>query len=320
MLGDIGAGIGSLGGGIAVLAGAGGSGGEDQYKKAIEVFQKLQLPGQDIRQIPAPDLKIFSEFFPEVYQAIVPEEVKLAVDSPDVRAAQMRSLATFEDMRDNGLPLSERLAAEQAGKQLSGEIAGANRAVQRGLAERGRLGGGDAAVLQMMGNQSAAEMANAMGNNLLQQAQANRMAGAQGAANLGGAIRGQDIGLSGLNAEYANRFNELTTGRQNEAAKYAAAMGNQANAYNTQTKQRVGEQNVMNRYQNDIRNQEYPNLMRQTQYDNAFKKAQALAGAYQGYGSEKDRIKAANDAAIMGMGKGAGQAVGGIGDLGLAFL
>jgi hypothetical protein len=320
MLGDIGAGLGGTIGGIAVLAGAGGKGGMDEYKEAIELLRKVQEPDFDAHELTAPQLKIFAEYFPEVYKAVVPDEVKLVAESPEARTSQVESLAKLEQIRDQGLPIGERIAAQQAGQRLAGEMAGADKYVMRDLAQRGRLGGGEELSGRMMSNQTAADMANQMGSNLALQASQNRLMGAQGAFQAAGGLRGQDIARNQMNADYANRFNEMVTGRQMQANAAAAGARNEGQLYNVGQQQRIGESNVMNTYANQARNQEYANQLKQQAYNNAYQKASAMAGLTQDLGNQKNLEKAMKDQQILGLGQSVGRLGGGIAGLGMGGL
>lgn len=315
---EIGQAAGGLGAGIAVLAGAGGRSGTREYKKAISILEQLKSdPGFDMSSIPPADLKVFSEFFPEIYQAVVPESVQLAQEGPEGRQAQMKSLATLQDMQDqSGLGLQDKLAAQQAGRTMQGELASSNDQATRDLAQRGRLGGGDAMMARMAGNQNAVDLANQLGSQIAQSAMQRRFQAAGAAGSLGGQVRQGDVDLSSWNADAANRFNEMRSGRQNEAAQYAAAVRNQAGAQRSATQQRIGETNALAGTEAARRNQEYGNLTKQQIADNAYRKAMGISGANQALGSQRNLEKAMKDQQIMGLGKSAGSLAGGIMDYG----
>jgi hypothetical protein len=140
----------------------------------------------------------------------------------------------------------------------------------------------------------------------------NRRAGAaQAASGAAATLRGQDVDVSKLNADYANRFNEMVTGRQTMAAADAAAARNVAGQKRSDTKQRVGEMNAAARTDSDWRNMQYGNDMAQQEYENEYNKANALYQAYTGRGARQDRQKAMKDWQIMGVGEGLGKAGGG---------
>lgn len=317
-LGDTLGGIGGAVGGIVNLLG-GFHGGQAEEQKAVDIMMKLQDPHFDPSQIPPADLKIFAQYFPEVYQAVIPDQVKLAVDSPEARAAQVRSLGTLESMRDQGMPLAERVAAQEAGNTLSGEIGRGQEYATRDLAQRGRAGGGEEWAARVGGGQAATEAAAAMSRGLVAQGAQNRLAGAQGAAQLGGQIRGADIGFSRNAADAINRFNEMRTGRRNEAAATAAAVRNVGALSRASETQRIGETN-----QNNIYNAAWQNRQRQDQNELAAKnfaltRAGAQADTLMAQAARKDARERARQAAIVAAGQGAGKGIGGIADVGLSL-
>src|SRR5689334_18553542 len=118
---SIGQGLGGAIGGIAILAGAGGKGGLDEYKKAAAVWEKLKTTNFDFSTLQFPELQLVAEMMPDIYEAIVPAEVKQAADSPEMRAAQQRGLAHLEAAAVEGLPLTERVAAQDAGRSMARE-------------------------------------------------------------------------------------------------------------------------------------------------------------------------------------------------------
>jgi hypothetical protein len=315
---ELGGALGDLGGGIAVLAGAGGRSGTREFKQALDVLQRLEAdPGFDLSSIPPAQLQVFSEYFPEVYQAVVPESVQMAQDSELGRGAQSRSLATLEDIRDSGgLTTADRMGLNQAGRRISGEMAAGNDAITRDLAQRGRLTGGDAIAARSAGNQSAMDLANQMGTSIGMEAANRRMAAAQAAAGLGANIRAGDTDLSKWNADAANRFNEMRSGRQNEAAQYAAAVRNAAGQKRSDTRQRVGESNALMANEGAWKNRLNQNSLRQQVADNAWRKAAGISGAYRNLGQQRNLDKAVSDQQIMGMGQAAGTTAGLIADLG----
>lgn len=315
MLSDIGGGLGGAIGGIAVLAGAGGKGGDKFYKKAVEILEKIKEPTFDMRELTAPELQIFAEYFPEIYNAVVPDDVKQVVDSPVARDAQVRNLGRLETIAEEGLPLSERLATQQAGDALQGEIAAADRGVRSDLARRGRLGGGEEVVARQQANQNAIELANQLGTGLAQEAIGNRRDAISEAAGLGGQLRSGDIDLSRMNADIANRFNEMRTGRQDEAARYAAGARERAGFGNVENRQRVGEANTLAAYENAAGNLDRRNRLLQQAFSNTVNRSSLLADAYMRRGLQKDQDKAARERSIVGIGQGLGQAGGGIAGL-----
>jgi hypothetical protein len=311
MIGDIGAGIGGSIASIAVLAGAAGKGGERERKKLVELWTKLQLPNYDLRALDPEELQLVAEYFPNVYEAHIPDEVKTVQDSPELRNAQMRGLSYLERVRDEGLPLEENLAAQEAQRSLAQGSRRIQEGAVRNLQERGRAGGGAEVAARMMGAQQSNELARGMGTDLARQAVMNRLQAASTAGNLAGDIRAQDVNVSGQQADAVNRFNQWVSQLKTGAAQYGADARNQAQGYNVGTKQRVADVNTMNRQEMAQRNQEYSNAMRNQGFSDQLKRLAGLSDAYQGLGQYKDAQQAARAKAIYSLGQGVGRAAGG---------
>lgn len=310
--GDIGAGIGGAVGGIAVLAGAGGKGGDKYYKKAVEVLERLQDPEFDWSEITAPELKVFAQYFPETYSAVVPDQVKTVVESPELRLSELRSLKKYEQMADEGLPLEERLAGQEAGRRISAEAGRAQEGAIQDVAARGRLGTSDELGARLTADQSMMELERGLGADLAQQGIGARRAGLEGAAGMAGQIRGEDFRAESENANIMNRLAEFISNQKTEENMRNAQTRQAAAWENADQSQRIGEANELARYNAGTENLDRKNQLKSALADYRFRKAGALSGAYTNRGLQKDQDKAAREQSIMNIGQGAGRAAGGI--------
>lgn len=308
-------GLGGAIGNIAVLAGAAGGGGKDELKEALRIWKAIQLPEFDMRSLTAPELRILGEYFPQTYEAQVPQEVRTAVESPEARGEQVGAVQRLGQMSREGLPLRDRLATDEAALRLSGAASGEDAALRRELAERGRLGGGTEATLRRGRGQTAANLARGQGADLMQQAVENRYRATLAAGEGASRLRGQDIDLSSQQAGAVNRFNEIVANLRQQAARDSAAERAQAETYNVGTRQRTGEENVRARYGNEQENLERQNRLRQAKFGSEVTKAGGVSGALGDLSQAKYAEQAAKAEAIRGIGQGVGQAVGGVGDI-----
>lgn len=311
MIGDIGAGIGGAIGGIAVLAGAGGKGGDKYYKEALAVMRAVQDPNFDFRQLTPPQLAILAELDPQTYEVRVPDELKTIADSPELRAAQVQGVQKFQEAGREGLPLQERLAAQGIQEQAASEASRMNESVLRDIAQRGGAGGGAEIAARMQANQGAANRASQMGSDLALEAARNRLMFSGEAANMAGQVRGQDVDLRGRNAQMTNQFNQNVANMFTQRNQEAAGARERAQGYNVQQRQGVGEANVMNRYNTQLQNLSRKNQLEQQLFGARMDKATALAGALGRRGLQKDQDKAAKEKTIMSIGQGVGGAAGG---------
>lgn len=314
-IGDITAGIGGMFGSAAVLAGLGGKGGDKYYKMAMQLYEKINTPTFDARELQPEELQMVKEMFPEVYEAKIPQDVKTAMDSPEMRNAQVTGVNKLERIAEQGMPLEDRMAAQQAEQSM---VEGAGRTQQnilRDLAARGQLSGGMEMQARLSGQQQAANMGSQMGTDLARQSALRSLQAGTDLTQAAGNVRAQDVNVSGQQADAINRFNEMQAQMQNAQAQYAAGARERAQGYNTQTQQGLADQNAQTRMTYAQQNQARTNALRQQQYDNEMKKANAQSGAYNQYGLVKDQNKAAREQNIMGIGQSLGKTIGGVGSL-----
>ena len=289
--------------GIAQLAGLGGDQGDRFHKKAQELYANLQDPNFDYTRLSAPELRVVAEAFPETYEAIV-GDVSVPEVSPEGREAQLRNLYSLERIAQEGLPLVDRLRAQEAQRSVAGEAQRQNQMVLQNLAQRGRLGGGTELRGRMAGDQQAAELARGQGADLASQAQLARLGALSSAGGAAGAIRGQDIQYSAEQANALNRFNELQSRLRTQAAMDAARERSRASQYNVEATQRAADANEFSRYQNQADNLARHNALRQRELAYGLDKAAGQSGALHERGRLRERDHARDLAAIGGIEQG----------------
>jgi hypothetical protein len=304
---EIGGGVGGLIGGIGVLAGLAGEGGDKYRKQAIEVYKKLKASDFDYRELSAPELRIVAQEMPSLYDAVVPDEVKTIVEQSGDREAQMRALGRTEEVADNGLSMVDRIEAQKAQRAVSGEADRANEAVLRNMAARGQLGAGDELQARIAANQGASDLARDQGNSLVEQSLLRKMAANESAAGQAAGIRGQDVGVQSANANYINNFNSMIANMRTNAAAQNAAAQTAAQANNSRMQQNVANQNEMGRYNTQLQNLTRKNALLGQNFDQQLQIANGLAGAYGGMADSAD-LQTKNKAdALVGAGQGAGK-------------
>lgn len=308
----VGSSVGGILGGVGVLAGLGGPGGDKQRAQALKVWQDLQTANFDMRAIPPADLKVFAQEFPQTYNAVIQGQPQQVQDSQQGRAAEIQGLGRFNQIAQEGMPTAERLAAEDAQHGLQQQYQANQESVLSDLAQRGRLSGGDEIAARMAGAQGSQNLAAQMGSNLAQQSAQNRMFGAQQAAQMGSQLRGEDVALSGQNANIMNRFNELASQMNTQAAQYNAGAAERAQAANVATRQHVGEANALGQYGTATENLNRQNALRQQGFNNQVTKTQGVSNALLQDAFARDQERRNKEQAIVGVGQGAGGLVGGL--------
>jgi len=312
--GQIGESLGGALGGIAVMAGAAGEGGREELAEAVRLAKQIQRPEFDMRELTPAQLKIVAEYFPQYYSAHVEGPVSLTQDSPEVRRKLGENLDYFARIRDQGMPLSERIAALEAQRTMSGAHRAATESSLRDLQRRGRAGGGLEAAMRLGASQQASELGRGMANDLATRAEQTRYGAGLNLASLGGALRGQDIGLSSERAGQLNRFNEWISNMLTEQARENSARAQQAQWQNAQTAQGIANANEMSSYETALANLNRRNQLAQQDFSNQLGQVGAVTNALGGLSQGKYAEQAAMRDNIMNVGRGAGAAIGGMMD------
>jgi hypothetical protein len=291
------------------------AGGEKFLKAAIDVFKKLKESNFDYRSLSPPELRVLAESRPETYNAIVPPDVKQAMDSQEGRGAQLGGINYFEDIRDNGSALPTRIATRQAQNAIQDQFKNSGDSNREAFAARGRLGGGSELASRIGGDQQAMELASRLGDsNILAEYQA-RMNAAGQAAGIGTQERGQTIALNQGNQEAMNRFNEFMANAGNRANEFNAQARQRAGDYNVQNRQRVGDTNEIADYETALENIMRQNNLRGQNFGQQMARGSGLANAYGDMAGLREARRSAYIGNAQSMGQGIGSAVGGIGDL-----
>jgi len=312
--GGIGGGIGGAIGGIAALAMDKGI--PREYQQIINLWQKLQSPTFDMRELAPAELQVVAEVSPQTYDAHIAAPVSLASDGREGRQAQLDTMDYLGNVQREGLPLAERLAAKQQMGALATERARGDEAIIDNLKSRGRLGGGSEIAARSALGQHATNLASAQGDSLAMQAIKNRMDAAMSRGSLGSNLRAGDQSHSAGNADRMNNFNRWVSQLKTGASRDASQDRGRADAANSANRQRIADTNVMNRYNNSSDNLDRGNELRNQSYQNELARIGGLSGALGGMAGAKDAENAARMRNVRGIGQGIGQAAGGAFGLG----
>ena len=318
MIGSVLGGVGSMVGGLAAMAGDKGE--PSGYREAVNLWEKIRNPNYDVATLTPRELKLVGEYMPEVYQFIAPDSAAQIQTGPEGRQSQLDAMGYFDQIRQEGLPLAEKMAAENATNQMSQQAQRDATYSQEAMQRRGMGQGGSAIQAQIGAGQAQSDLARQMGQDLSQSAINTRMNAAGQGAQIGGQMRGQDINEAGQNAQMWNRFNEFISSGMTQAASDAANARNQAQAFNLGEKTRYSDTNINNQNAYDLRNQEYGNQMATQDVTNQRLKAGGQANAALAQATYQGDAQAAQMANIQGLGTAFGQGVGGGADALLAAL
>lgn len=303
MVAGLGEAIGSAVGGIAGLFMGGG--GDEEAEKALQLWLNLQDPTFDFTQLTPAELHFVSQVDPQFYEAVIPEEVKLAQQGA-TRQDQMGSLAYLKDVQQTGLTEADRLQAQEAMNAIAREQGRGQQAVMRDLAMRGRMGPGHELAARQLAAQGDIGLQAEMGRGLALDAINRKYNAALDAADLAGQVRYQDESLSAYNANATNRFNELVSQMQTDAAKYAADTQNQTNLRNAEEQQRISDSNQLLAYENQLGNLNRYNQLQQQMYNNQLTQAAGATGQYNQLAGREDAGRSANVQNLATVGGAAG--------------
>lgn len=304
----IGAGLGDLVGGIINLADP-GTGPKKYYKDELGVWREIPLPEYDPRDINWQQLLTTGELTPEIYEPVITGDVSTIQEDPVTRDAQLRALLGMEQVSREGLPLQDRLLADEAQRAVAGEFSRANEGIIRNLAARGRAGGGTELAARLAASGAGAEMARGLGSDLAQQSVANRLMALREAERMGGSIRGQDVNTAALNSQMANRFNEWLSNLRTTAAMNAARARDEAQRYNLGQRQRLHEANVLGRFQTQRENQARRDDLADRLFRARVQKATGMTGAYRGLAEAQAARQAAKQQNVRSVAGGTGSII-----------
>jgi hypothetical protein len=252
--------VGGLVSGLVNLSrGVGGGKEKDALKQVRDLYGDLPLP--EYENLIAPQLYSTGEMSPEIYDAIIRGDTPQIEEDPALRESQLTGLKGMEQVAREGLPLRDRLAAQDAQRSLSQELTRADEGVLSNLKQRGRAGGGTELAARLATQGRAAETARGIGSDLAQQAVTNRLGALQQLPGLAGQIRGQDVNTSAQNAAMQQRYNEFVSNLQTEAAMNSTNAKNRAQEMNLGNRQRIADSNVGAKYGASIDRNQLQNQM-----------------------------------------------------------
>lgn len=306
---DIGGGLGGLIGGIVVAAGGAGKGGKRDRDKALKAWKNLELSDFDFTQLSAPELSLIGEYFPEVYDAVVPDEFRM-VERPETYGDERRSLSQLRELAERGESDLDRIGRLELEDSISAAQGRGRQDLLRDLGRRGQGGGGDALRARIAGNQRGATTAAQLGRSAIADRALRRMNAVGQYGAMAGDISQRDIGREMANQAAQNRYSELWANIQNDAARYGAQERGRAQEMNLQRARDVNDYNAFQRYNTALENLNRKNELLASEFDQRYAKTSGIAGGYLNRAAGKDIEQARKAQAIHGIGQGVGSVAG----------
>lgn len=253
--------------------------GKKYYKDQLGIWREIPLPEYDDEDLIAPFLTSAGTMEAQTYDPVIAGDPRFVQEDPALREAQLRAALGMEQISEEGLPLQDRLLADEAQRAISQEFNRANESIIRNLAARGRGGGGTELAARLAAAESGAELARGMGSDLAQQAIMNRVQALRDSERMHGDIRAQDARTAALNADVENNFTKWLSELQTTAAMNAARARERAQDYNIRNAQRIRDTNVLSRYDTARENQQRMNDLQDRLFAARYDKARGMTGA-----------------------------------------
>jgi hypothetical protein len=309
----LGTGVGALIGGIAGLFGGGDddNGQAEAQQRAIDAINSLDIDDLS-KQVMLQQYQQNGHLDPEMIQHLNlnADQKQILTEAPENRANQQYAMEALRQMSQTGMSAQD-LAQMQALRSQVAQDTGAktNQLLQQSQM-RGTLDSGDTLAAQLMANQQGSQQASKDAINVAAAAADARKQALSQYGNMAGQVRGQDY-----ETQKANMENELARQRfldTNSLGRQTANVGaqNNANMYNLQRQQTVGDTNVG---ASNAEAQRSANLKANL----AAQKASALAGVYGGQSKMLGDQAAANAQSNTNMWAGAANLAGSLGKAGV---
>ena len=293
-----------------------GDGAEKDLRRNRALWRELEqyLPQYDMRSLDAPELTSTGTADTFGYSPVIRQEAALPEDNAQSRSMQARALQEMLAVAENGMPVQDRIAAQNAQQAMAAQNQRLQNSVIQNMQERGLGSGGDELAARMIGNQQSADMARGMGSDLASQALQRRLAAISGAGQQASSLRGMDFGVSSGRADAMNRFNEWASSLGTQAAQYNAAAGERAQQYNLGNSQRISDTNQMSRYATDQSNLNRQNSLRGQTFQDRVQQTSGLSGAHTQMANWRAAEQAGRERMFQDIGAGVGNLGGGGGE------
>jgi len=266
-------------------------------QKVLAQLEKIELPDIEKQRIALQLPKIVGQL-----QAIEQGDTALgdiAEEAPELAQAKMNALRALSERGEVGLTEEDKVAFNQARREIDQDAAARNASILQSMARRGMQDSGSGIAAQLLASQSSAQQASEAGDRLTSNAiQARRDALAK-SAEVASGISQQQYGRDAATAQARDQISQFNILNQRDVA-----------ARNLAEKQRLNEN------QTALRNEQqmYNTGLQQQKFSNEMAKAGASGGAITNianmYG-QRAQAQAQKDSQTIGALAGIGAAFAG---------
>lgn len=270
-----------------------------KYQEALNVIDKVGVPGIEEQKIKLEQLVQQGVITPEEMQAFLQEDSgmkDIAVD-PRFRQAQVGALEQLQDVAsEGGLTAMDRARLADITDQENAEERGQREAIEQNARERGIGGSEFTLASKQIANQEASNRAARKGTDVAAIAEQRVLDAMQAAGQLGGNIDSAEFDQQAKVAAAQDAINQFNTANKQVVSNNNVVARNNAQQINLGEKQRVADTNTGNENTNRTRNAE----LIQRKFDDEMAKAGAKAGVYQNWGNAAQKNADARYGAQMG--------------------
>lgn len=245
------------------------------------LIDNLKSPNFDPRALTPEQYKVVGKYVPQAAEFVAeqaPQLVKMdSADSVESRNAQREALGRLRSMSRGDDPLA---AAEQADALAQADTSNRGRvgAVREDFARRGQGGGTSEMLAQLLGAQSANQMAADGSRGAFIEAQKRKLQSLRDSTTLAGAIRDDEFRAERGNADIINSFNARTSTRRQDVNNRASDVANQGQQFNLTAEQRAADNNVSSGNDFRVNERNRQDKLTQQTYDNEMGKIKTQGG------------------------------------------
>lgn len=277
------------------------------------LIDAVQAPNFDMSSLTPEDYKVVGKYNPQLIDFVeekFPELVK--ADSREAKEgleAQRAALNKFRNLGQTGRDLESDILTENAAKQAAIQGQGMIGSIRENMAQRGISGGGSELAQSLIAAQGAQNRASMTSQQAAMEAYRNRLQAMRDAANLGGNMRSEAIGIESQNKNAINSFNQRYAARKQDWSQNQADRSNDGQRFNLTNEQDIANKNVGTRNQYQVGERDRRDNLQQREYDNEMDKVRAQAGITSGAREDARASGQANADMYSGVNQGVNTAL-----------
>jgi len=222
---------------------------DENQQRAQEVWSDLlsQVPDVEELRVILDKAVYQGDLSPEQAQVFLQQGTaydEVSAD-PRLRQAQMSALSQLQDITEQGgLSSADRGRLQQIGSEEAAASRGARESIMQNAQARGVGGSGLELANQMSSAQDSATRRSQRDFDVAGMAQQGALSAIMNSANLGGGIRGQDVGEQQRVAQARDAMSQFNAQNQNQNAQNNTNARNQAAERNINTRQGLENANT----------------------------------------------------------------------------